>query len=120
MEGVKTLAITLDDASHPLIPNYYHWVIWNLPAGEVIPAGILRGKFVPALGGAVQGRAYGRHRYRGPFPPLNWKHIYVFTVYALDCALPLGPTARRRDLERAMEGHALQSATLSGVFQSRR
>lgn len=118
-EGTKTLAFTLDDASHPLVPNYNHWVIWNLPAREVVPAGIPRGKTVPALGEAVQGLAYGRHRYRGPFPPLNWKHTYVFTVYALDCVLSLGPGARRKDLKRAMEGHILQSATLSGVFQSR-
>ena len=119
IEGAKTLAVTLDDASHPFFPNYNHWVIWNLPAQDVIPAEIPHGKTIPSLGGAVQGRAYGRHRYRGPCPPSNWKHTYVFTVYALDCSLPLGPVARRKDLKRAMEGHVLQTTTLSGVFQSR-
>ena len=31
-----SLAVTLDDASHPIFPNYNHWVIWNLPALSLI------------------------------------------------------------------------------------
>lgn len=68
----------------------------------------------------MQGRAYGRNRYKGPKPPLRWIHTYVFTVYALDCRLNLSPTCRKPDLLAAMEGHILQRATLSGQFQSGR
>lgn len=42
--GAKSIAITLDDASHPLFPNYNHRVIWNLPVQAVIPEGISKGK----------------------------------------------------------------------------
>jgi Raf kinase inhibitor-like YbhB/YbcL family protein len=119
-EGAVSLAVTMDDASHPLFPNYNHWVIWNIPAQEVIPPGIPRGASVPALGGAIQGVAYGRHRYKGPKPPLRANHTYVFTVYALDCTIPLGPENRRESLKRAMNGHILQSAILTGKFQNPR
>jgi len=60
--GAKSIAITLDDASHPLFPNYNHWVIWNLPVQEVLPERIPKGKSVNSLSGAMQGVAYGKHQ----------------------------------------------------------
>lgn len=116
----KALAVILEDASHPLFKNYTHWLIWNLPPRPLIPAGISAGKTAPDLEGAVQGIAYGRHRYRGPKPPLQCNHTYVFTVFALDCRLELSPFSRKSGLLHKMEGHILQSASLSGQFQSRR
>lgn len=116
----KSIVITLDDASHPFFPNYNHWVIWNLPVQAVIPEGIPKGKLVERLNGAVQGIAYGRHRYRGPKPPFHSTHIYVFTVYALDCKLSLPANSRKRDFLAAAKGHILQQATISGKFQSGR
>lgn len=114
----KSIAITLNDASHPLFPNYSHWVIWNIPVREVIPEGIPQGKTVAGLGGAVQGVAYGRNRYRGPKPPLLAVHTYVFTVYVLDCMLKLGSSAGKRELLNAMDAHILQKARLTGRFQN--
>ena len=61
--GAKTLAVTLEDLSHP-IKAFTHWVLWNYPAGPVIPGGLPRGKRLE--NGAVQGTAYGLHRYAGP------------------------------------------------------
>ena len=117
-EEAVTLAVTMDDASHPLFPNYNHWVIWNLPPRAVIPAAIPRGGVVAELSGAVQGVAYGRNRYKGPKPPLKALHAYVFTVYVLDCAVELGPRSRKRDLLLAVKGHVLQKGTLIGKFQN--
>ncbi|MEM5767024.1 MAG: YbhB/YbcL family Raf kinase inhibitor-like protein [Bacillota bacterium] len=118
--NAASIAITLDDASHPIFPNYNHWAIWNLPVQEHIPEGIPCGKLVDRLGGAVQGLAYGRNRYKGPKPPLKTIHTYVFTVYVLDSKLDLAANSRKRDLIEKMNGHVLQQATLSGKFQSRR
>lgn len=70
-EDAVSLAVILNDASHPLIPNYNHWIIWNLPAVSRIPEAIPHGQTVPSLSNAVQGLAYGKHRYRGPKPPLK-------------------------------------------------
>ncbi|WP_206458222.1 YbhB/YbcL family Raf kinase inhibitor-like protein [Anaerovorax sp. IOR16] len=124
LEGItanaKSIAITFDDASHPLFPNYNHWVIWNIPIQNVIPEAIPHGTVVNSLGGAMQGIAYGKHRYKGPKPPLKSIHTYVFTFYILDCKLELPPNSRKRDLLVQMEGHILQQAILSGKFQSYR
>lgn len=110
-----TLAVTLEDLDHP-IKNFTHWVIWNIPAAERIPAAIPAGRRVEALSGAVQGRAYGFHRYAGPKPPKGSRHRYRFTVYALDSPLALGPGAGKRDFLRAAEGHILQCGSLTASF----
>ena len=110
-----TLAVTLEDVSHP-IKNFTHWVIWNLPAADRIPGAIPAGKTVP--GGGVQGVAYGLHSYTGPKPPRRTQHTYRFTVYALDCALDLSPASRKKVFLRAAEGHVLQRGSISGIFAS--
>lgn len=116
----KTLAITLDDASHPIFPNYNHWVIWNLPAQAAIPEGIPHGKMLAAFGGAVQGIAYGRNRYKGPKPPMRSIHTYVFNIYVLDCEIDLPSSSKKPALLQKIGGHILQQASMSGKFQSHR
>ena len=111
----KTLAITLEDLNHP-IRDFTHWVIWNIPAGERIKAGIPAGKSVPSLGNAKQGVAYGRHRYAGPKPPPFASHRYRLTVYALDCVLGLSSNARKKHFLKAAEGHILQKGSLTADF----
>ena len=78
--NAKTLAVTLEDLSHP-IKDFTHWVIWNIPATDRIKKNIPVGKTVPMLGNARQGIGYGFHRYVGPKPPKGKKHTYRFTVY---------------------------------------
>ena len=109
-----TLAVTLEDLSHP-IKGFTHWVIWNLPAADRIPGAIPAGRTVS--GGGVQGVAYGLHRYAGPKPPRGMRHSYRFTVYALDCALDLPGGARKKRFLRAAEGHILQRGSVSGEFE---
>ena len=69
------------------------------------------------MNGAVQGVAYGLHRYAGPKPPRGMRHSYRFTVYALDCALDLPGGARKKRFLRAAEGHILQRGSVSGEFE---
>lgn len=118
--NAKSIAITLDDASHPIFPNYNHWVIWNIAAVQhVIPEGMPHGKYVDSLG-ATQGIAYGRNKYKGPKPPLKSIHTYVFTIYTLDCSIDLDASCGKRKFLKKIDGHILQHATLSGKFQNRR
>lgn len=117
--NAKSIAITLDDASHPIFPNYNHWIIWNIAIQSVIPEGISHGKYVDSLG-AIQGIAYGKNQYKGPKPPLKSIHTYVFTVYTLDCIIDLDASCRKREFLNKIDGHILQQATLSGKFQSGR
>ncbi len=120
LDDAKSIAITLDDSSHPLFPNYNHWIIWNIPVLTQIPAAIPRGELVPQLCNAIQGIAYGKHCYKGPKPPFKSIHNYTFTVYVLDCMLSLSPKSNCKDFLQRAEGHVLQKGTLTGKFQSRR
>ena len=115
-EEAKTLAIIMDDIGHP-IPSYNHWLIWNIPVMQTIPANIPHGTSIKGLDGAVQGRGYGRNRYRGPKPPFNWSHRYQFNVYVLDCQLELSEKSKKRDLLAAMQGHIVQQGCLIGRYR---
>ena len=115
-EHAKSIAVIMDDLGHP-IPEYNHWIIWNIPLTETIPANIPQGEVVESLSGAIQGRGYGKHRYRGPKPPFNWSHRYRFAVYTLDCVLDLPASSKKRDLLKAMDGHVLQQAALVGHYR---
>ena len=115
-ENAISIAIIMDDMGHP-IPAYNHWVIWNIPVMQVIPPNIPRGKAVENLPGAMQGRGYGRHRYRGPKPPFNWSHRYQFNIFVLDCVLDLPSSTRKKGLLSAMDGHVIQQAALVGRYR---
>lgn len=115
-EAAKSIVIIMDDMGHP-VPDYNHWIIWNIPVMPVIPAHIPHGKTVETLSNAVQGRGYGKHRYRGPKPPFNWSHGYRFRVFTIDCMLDLPGTSRKPALLKAMDGHVLQQAELIGHYR---
>ena len=64
----------------------------------------------------MAGQYYG---YDGPCPPWNDErvHHYVFTLYALDIAkLSLGAAFTGPEARKAMAGHILAQATLTGVY----
>ncbi len=111
----RTLAVTLEDQSHP-IRNFTHWLIWNIPAADRIRGGIPAGANPPGLEVARQGIAYGFRRYAGPKPPRGKTHTYRFTVYALDCRLELGIPTKRAFLKQT-EGHVLQRGSVTAEFE---
>lgn len=112
----KTLIITLEDLSHP-IKNFTHWIIWNIPAANIIPKAIPSGKTVSALTGAKQGIGYGFHRYAGPKPPKGKSHQYSFTIYVLDCFLDLKASSTKRKVLNKASGHIIQQGKICGYFE---
>lgn len=112
----KTLAITLEDLSHP-IKDFTHWLIWNIPAAKQVKSGIPAGSHVPELGGARQGIGYGFHRYAGPKPPKGNTHTYRFTVYALDCEIQLSAHSLKKAFFKKAEGHILQKGSMTAKFE---
>ncbi|WP_148408701.1 YbhB/YbcL family Raf kinase inhibitor-like protein [Murimonas intestini] len=114
LPNAKTLAITLEDLTHP-IKKFTHWIIWNIPATDKIEKGIPAGKIV--LGNAVQGVGYGFHQYAGPKPPKGKKHIYLYTIYALDCELNLSANSMKGTFLRRAKGHIIQSGNVIGEFE---
>lgn len=116
-DAIASLAVIMDDLDIPMLKAYAHWLIWNLPASSEIPENIPYGAVCP--GGATQGMAYGKNRYRGPKQPpfIRSAHRYRFTVYGLDCLLNLPPTSKRADLLKAMSGHVLQAGEIVGRYK---
>ena len=112
----ETLAVTLEDLSHP-IKNFTHWVIWNIPAAERIEPAIPAGKRVSSLGGAIQGIGYGLHRYAGPKPPRGKTHVYRFTLYSLSQRLDLSSYAGKRTFLRKADRLILQAGSITGAFE---
>ena len=116
-DEVKTLVIIMDDLDVPFAGELNHWLIWNLPAENMIPEDIPYGAECP--NGAKQGFAYGKHRYRGPKQPpfIKKAHRYRFRVYGLDRALELPAASRKKELMQAMSGHILQTGEILGWYQ---
>ena len=102
IEGIdpkaETMVITLDDLGHPLEPGYNHWVAWNIKPADCIPGGIPKGSVIETPIHIEQGIAYGKHCYRGPKPPFNWNHEYLFTLYTLDCTLEADEKSGKEDI----------------------
>lgn len=116
-EGTQSIAIISDDPDAPG-GDWVHWLIWNLPPDtRELKEGVPRAARLE--NGAVQGTTdWGQPGYRGPCPP-SGTHRYFFKVYALDTKLNLPPSARKRDLLKAMEGHILAQGQLMGTFRRR-
>lgn len=112
----KSYIITLEDLNHP-IKNFTHWIIWNIPATANIPGNIPKGRKVPSLGSALQGFAYGFHRYAGPKPPKGKTHKYCFTIYVLDCYLNLSSFSTKRRVLSKAKKHIIQKGTLCSFYE---
>lgn len=116
--GTQSFALLVDDpdAPDPAAPKriWVHWLRYSIPADiHALPEGAGN---QPAVSGYEALTDAVTSGYHGPCPPIG-RHRYFFRLYALDRVLPdLGPQARRRDLEQAMEGHVLGTALLMGTY----
>ena len=105
----KSLALIFDDIDAPR-GTYVHWILWNIDPNIKE----IKENSVPE--GAVQGtNDFKKHPYGGPCPPRR-AHKYVFKIYALDTLLNLNPNLTKKDLEKAMEGHIISRAQLTGLY----
>lgn len=118
-KNAKSLVLIVDDpdAPDPSAPKitWVHWVLYNIPPTvsairenidpKELPEGILQGK-----------NDWKRTGYGGPCPPIG-QHRYFHKLYALDIVLPDMNKPDKARIEKAMEGHILESAELIGTYQ---
>ncbi|MBI4215452.1 MAG: YbhB/YbcL family Raf kinase inhibitor-like protein [Parcubacteria group bacterium] len=108
--SAKSLALIVDDPDAPR-GDWVHWTVWNIdPKTQTIA-----GNSVPP--GAIEGQTdFGKPGYGGPCPP-SGIHRYQFKLSALDTLLNLPPSAKKLEIEKAMEGHIIDHAILIGLYQ---
>ena len=112
----KSLSIIMDDpdAMGAVGKVWVHWVMWNIVPAE--PNGLFGVGYNTKFKGAIEGMTdFGEVGYGGPAPP-DKRHTYVFKLYALDCKLDLPNESTKADVEKAMEGHIIEQATLTGTY----
>ena len=103
----KTLVLAVDDPDAPS-GTFDHWIVWNIPA----QTSKIAENSVPGKEGNNSARQPG---YMGPCPP-SGTHRYFFKVYALDTELSIGVASKKKDVEKAMQGHILAKGELMGVY----
>jgi Raf kinase inhibitor-like YbhB/YbcL family protein len=106
-DGTKSLVLIVDDPDAPM-GTWDHWIVWNIP-----PTSKIEENTVPGTEGVNDSR---KHSYGGPCPP-SGTHRYFFKVYALDTKLDLNPNSRKKDVEKAMQGHMLAKGELIGLYR---
>ena len=106
-KDAKTLVLIVDDPDAPS-GTFDHWVVWNIPAStnKIVE------NSVPGKEGINGAKQLG---YMGPCPP-SGTHRYFFKVYALDDELSLGINSKKKDVEKAMQGHILSKGELIGLY----
>lgn len=118
-DKTKSLVLIVDDpdAPDPNAPKmtYVHWVLYNIPPTST---GLPENVGVADLPqGTEQGiNDWKKPGYGGPCPPIG-VHRYYFKLYALDTTLPQLKPGTKFQVEQAMNGHIIESATLMGSYQ---
>lgn len=101
----KSIVLIVDDPDAPA-GTWDHWVVWNIPAGNI------EENSTPGVEGM---NSFGKHSYGGPCPPYG-THRYFFKVYTLDIKLDIDKNSGKKQVEKAMEGHVLAKGELVGLY----
>ncbi|HHE76480.1 MAG TPA: YbhB/YbcL family Raf kinase inhibitor-like protein [Candidatus Parcubacteria bacterium] len=111
-EEAKSLVLVVDDPDAPM-GTWDHWVVWNIESS----VSEIKENEVPR--GGVEGvNDFQKHSYGGPCPPSGIHH-YHFKAYALSEKLDLSPSAKKDDVERAMQAFIIDKAELVGLYQKK-
>jgi Raf kinase inhibitor-like YbhB/YbcL family protein len=109
--NAKSIVLIMDDPDAPS-GTFDHWLVFNIPPKtkeikeDSVPAGAVGGK-----------NSAGTTKYVSPSPPPGKPHRYVFKLYALDALLPLKEGSDKAQIEKAMEGHIISQASLTGLYK---
>ncbi len=118
--NAKSLVLIMHDPDAP-VGDFTHWLVYKIPPTvKGLPRNLPRKPVLEK--GINQGlNDFGFVGYGGPCPPpWDGAHRYVFELYALDYVPDLKPGATREEVERALKGHTIEKATLTGKYQRSR
>lgn len=117
--STKSFALLMYDPDAPTGHGWWHWVVYNIPAGTsslAAGAGDARKNLLPS--GALQGNTdFGTPGYGGPCPPPGKPHHYYLRLYALKVAkLDVPPGAAPAVIESHVSANSLGRAELLGMY----
>ncbi len=115
----ESFVLTVMDVD--ITPLSSHWIVYNINSLEsTIPANSVPIGIIDISGSnASQGINFrGDNAYAGPCPPDTPRetHRYVFTLYALDAALPLSAGATYEQVRTAMDDRIIDSEAITGYY----
>jgi Raf kinase inhibitor-like YbhB/YbcL family protein len=119
--NTKSFAVTVYDPDAPTGSGWWHWVIFNIPAGVnelKADAGRIEKKLAPA--GSIQSVTdFGKPGFGGACPPQGDKaHRYIFTVHALNVAkLDLDEKASPAMVGFVLSSNTIAKASLIAYYQ---
>jgi Raf kinase inhibitor-like YbhB/YbcL family protein len=112
----RTIAVVAFDPDAAHGRGFVHWVAYGISTSRTnLPPGFGSAPSAAFTGGINDA---GTTVYFGPCPPPgDPKHHYIFTAYALDLAPgALQPGLDRPALLRAIAGHTLAQAQITGLY----
>jgi len=128
-QQTRSFALIMVDDMHFAYPDapegsfFPHWLVYNLPPdatglteGQSAELSLPEGRGLQGLNGYPEPYDKG---YGGPCPGPGEKHLYIFTLYALDTSPGLPPGAQYEAVLKALEGHILEQAELKGYYTGR-
>ncbi len=105
----KSLALTVTDPDAPE-GTWTHWVIYNIPPNT--------NEIIENTNPGTEGLSdFGKYTYGGPCPPDDKLHHYVFRAYALNNILNINEGPSITEVEKALQGHIVAKAELTGTYQ---
>lgn len=108
--SARSLVLIVDDPDAPS-KAFTHWLIYDIPPSTLQ---ILENQVPPE---SVLGVTdFGKEQYGGPCPP-SGTHRYFFKLFASDIMLSLSKGVSKEEVEKAMEGHILESAEIIGLYK---
>jgi len=119
--NTKSFAVTVFDPDAPTGSGWWHWVIFNIPAGVnelKADAGRIEKNLAPV--GSIQSLTdFGKPGFGGACPPQGDKaHRYIFTVYALSVPkLDLDEKTPPAMVGFMLNSNAIAKASLISYYQ---
>ena len=119
--NTKSFAVTVYDPDAPTGSGWWHWVIFNIPAGVnelKADAGRIEKNLAPAA--SIQSVTdFGKPGFGGACPPQGDKaHRYIFTVYALSTAkLNLDEKTSPAMVGFVLNSNTIAKASLMAYYQ---
>lgn len=105
----KSLVLIIDDpTARPA--TFTHYIVFNIdPSTTTIDEGKIPDSATIAT------NDYGKTEYSGPCP-ISGTHKYYFRIFALDSTLSITESAKRGDIDRAMQGHVIGKGDFFGEY----